>query len=83
MIFKTFSIWHNIVQNAVCKMRNRFRKSNQIVQWINKANCFTNTLMLMSSFFKDIFRQNVQVQKSVFMKYVIIDYTFVKSQFSQ
>ena len=82
MIFKTFSIWHNI-QNAICKMRNRFRKSNQIVQWIHKANCFTNTLMLMSSFFKDIFQQNVKVQKSVFMKYVIIDYTFVKSQFSQ
>ena len=41
-------------------MRNKFRESNQIVQWIN------------TSFFKDIFLQNFKVQKTVFMKYVTV-----------
>ena len=30
--------------------------------------------MLKSTFFKDIFQQNFKVQKSVFMKYVIVDH---------
>ena len=29
-------------------------------------------MMLMSAFFKDIFQQNFKVQKSVFIKYVIV-----------
>ena len=54
-------------------MRNKFRESNQILQWINKANYhFNNTRMLMSAFFKDIFQQDFKVQKTVFMKYVIV-----------
>ena len=53
-------------------MRNKFTESNQIVQWIRQTIHFNNTRMLMPAFFKDIFQQNVKVQKSVFMKYVIV-----------
>ena len=53
-------------------MRNKFRESNQIVQWITQIIHFTNTGTLMSAFFKDIFQQSFKLQKSVFMKYLIV-----------
>ena len=55
-------------------MQNKFRENNQIAQWRQRRQTihFNNTRTLMSSFFKDSFQQKFKVQKSVFMKYVIV-----------
>ena len=54
-------------------MRNMFRESNQIVQWITKKAINLNkTTILMLAFFKDTFQQSFKVEKTVFMKYVVV-----------
>ena len=54
-------------------MGNKVRESNQIVQGINKTNySFQQRKSTDSALFKDIFQQNFKVQKSFFMKYVIV-----------
>ena len=51
-------------------MQNKIIESFRLI--IKQAIHFNNTRMLMLAFFKDIFQQNFKVQKSFFIKYVIV-----------
>ena len=53
-------------------MRNKFRESNQIVQWINKTNySFKQYKNADVSIFQRYLSTKFQVQKRAFMKYFI------------
>ena len=54
-------------------MWHKFRQNNQMYNGlIRQIIHLNNTGVLVSAFLKDIFQQNFKVQKSIFMKYVIV-----------
>ena len=59
----------NLIEILLKGMRNKFRESNQIVQWISKTKYhFNDTRMLMSAVFQRNFLTKSQVQENVFVK---------------
>ena len=59
----------NLIKILLKGMRNKFRESNQIVQWISKTKYrFNDTRMLMSAVFQRYFLTKSQGSKKRFCK---------------
>ena len=69
MIFQDFQFYRNIFRNA-CEIS--LEKVIRLYNGQIRQTIHYNTRMLMSAFLIDIFQQNFKVQKSVFVKYVIV-----------